>query len=59
MAERGGLAEEVAVGLSVKVDVLGDLLGLADGLSEGAAVGLSVGVGVVGDLLRLADFWWE
>ena len=35
------------------VDVVGNLLGLADGCAVGVAVGCAVGVDVVGNLLRL------
>ena len=48
------LAEEAAVGLSMGVGVVGDLLGLADGLAEGVAVGFTEEVDVAGNLLGFA-----
>ena len=48
------LAEEVAMGIPVRVDVVGGLLKFADGLAERVESRLSVGVGVVGKLLWFA-----
>ena len=45
MGELVGLVDGLAaVGLALRVDVMGELLSLADELAEGVALGLSVGL---------------
>ena len=43
------------LGLEVGVDVIGNLLGLAEGLKLGLADGLAVGVKAIGYILGLED----